>query len=126
MPRLMAGHRTHLGKARLFQRDIRNRDPRRRADAGNIGGEAVGLARAVIHEDPVFRDTDIVGDLLQRGAHLARRHGLVFVEQRLDQRRAGEQAEQRDDPGKPAAPQPPALSGAADQDIDPGQKQAAQ
>ena len=126
MPRLVPGHGADLGQRGLLQRHVGNGDARGRADARDIGGEAVGLARAIVHEDAIMRDADIIGDLLQRHPHRSGRNRLVMVEQRLDHRRAGQQHHRRGRRGEQPAPHPPAPPGAPHQGINAQQEQRAQ
>ena len=118
MADLVTGHGANLVERGILERDVGDRDPRRASNSAGIGREVVRLTRAVEHVDLVRRNARPRRHRHHGTAHRPRRHGLVMIEQGLDENRCKQHREGKHDGGQRSGPDPPALSGAPHQPVE--------
>ena len=114
MPHLMSHHRHHALGGRAVEEIVVEADADRRAEAGDVGRDALGLFRGVEHIDVVGRDMLGVGHRQDARPHRPFGHWGIFVEQRREKYRRDHHHQREQQHRRAARPQPPAARGAAD------------
>jgi len=114
MAQFMAHDRRDFVRTGSLQEIVIERDPDRRADARDIGRNALVLPRLVEHVDMIRRNIIFRSHRDDPVAHRPLRHLAIVVEQRRNEHRSEQQPDEQEGRDHSGSPDPPCLGRAPD------------